>query len=672
MAAKKSGGLSWSWGTFGKLVLFTYIVLVLLTATKVLAEDLQAEPLGPDGFPADWWDGDTAPMGPVPPPLPAAVTATQPGPPTVPLATEVPPEMPAASRPKTFKIEELPRTTEAPSGTMPIALPAPAQPLSQTATVSPVSVSAGLEAAGALLPSNGGLAADVWQTAPRLEQVQRLRKVQPQTSPVLREAWRRLLLTQALAPSGTGGGHWLVVRAEALARLQLDEAAWSLWRQVDEANARQDEQLALGLVQAKMLAGQGAAGCELAREWAARTGRDSAWPVVVAVCALVAPADASPAAAALSLQLVKPILQSTNKPLLRVLEAVPNGVPPVLPGSGLARVGGPLGAVVLANYPALLTSDTIAVLPDMVLRRLQHTLPLPLALREEAALRLVAQTEWPTDAVDAWELLSMTLVREDWPAALQLEAAAQGKEVSPELIMTAAAWQNVPRVGDAAWGMWQASAGLTLPDLQARGQNQLRWAVWRKKAAENDWNMWLAAQDLENPQGAEDGQRLLLVAEALGMNVPASVWVQVRGRAAPIANAMDPVWQRVLQGVVSKQDVPGVLAVLGEGVAGRSLATVPPEMAAMVVRSLQEVGWPDLAVRAAAEALWPRKVLAEPASVPEPVEVRVTPTEVVSATEPVVPKPVVKKKKDLQPKMKVKQPARPKKPQAPVATKPHG
>lgn len=560
----------------GVLLLMLATVAGLLPGLAVHA----AEKLGPDGFPADWTPEDLQPKMLVP--AARDVTATR---------------------------------RAAPSATLPAIVPV-------------VKVVSGLAGYGPLTPATGGWPGNVWQVAPRREQDAMLARGVKNglASPALKEAWRRLLLTQAMPPpaqGGVSGTSWLQVRAGALEDLGFYEAAWSLWKEVPLSTAKVEDGLLYGAVRSRLLAGDSQQACAVAKQKAAGVAAyDTRWPVMVAACQMILPVggdvSSSVAGANLSVQLVEQVLRAQNPALLKILNAVQDGKAVT---SGLARVDA-LGGAVLAAYPALIGSEVMPKLPDVALRRLAGTESLPLDLRVRAAVALATATRWPKDGEQAWALVSATLVSDSttavayaaWPDAMILARGvpqAGGDAVSASVAVArggAAAYvraalrnDDVAAAGEA-WPLWR-NEGLKGAPLRAWWQAQVATAILQGRVAPEAWQGWLAAQALDTQAGAQQAQRTLLVADALGVAVPASVWKGLRDEALPVAALSDPAWQKLLDGAVAGHNLPGVLGLVSEAWQHDTADKVAPQEAGASVAALRTVGEIGVARRLAAEAL---------------------------------------------------------------------
>jgi hypothetical protein len=548
-------------------------VLVLIIAGLLPGFGVYAaERLGADGFPADWTPEDLKPKMLVP-----------------------------AAR------DEV-RIGGAVSATLPVV----------ESVVKEVS---GLAGYGPLTAANGGESVEVWQAAPRNVQEAGLKRAVSDglASPALKEAWRRLLLTQAKPPVGVGtsvsGTNWLGIRAEGLENLGFYEAAWSLWKEVPLSSAKVEDGLLYGAVKSRILAGDDDEACAVAKQKTVHVAAyDNRWPVVVAACQILAPRGVSPSAgASLSVQLVEQVLRAQNPGLLKIMNAVQDGKAVT---SGLAKVDA-LGGAVLADYPALVGLDVVPKLPDVALRRLAGTETLPLDLRARAAVALATTTRWPKDGEQAWALVSETLVSDStapiaytpWPDAMILARGVVGVNSNTGVVReSAAAYVRAALRNDdtaeaaKAWPLWKME-GLKGNDLRAWWQAQMAAAILQGKVEMPAWQGWLGAMALDTQAGAQQAQRTLLVADALGVVVPREIWQQLRDKALPVAAVSDPAWQRLMDDAVGEKNLPGVLGLVSEKWRHDTGDKVAPEAVGASITALKKVGQIGVARRLAAEAM---------------------------------------------------------------------
>lgn len=162
---------------------------------------------------------------------------------------------------------------------------APAAPLSSgSIEVDPLDA-VGTDYAGSLDSGGGGLGAGMWRGTDRVKVVRLLPLLTPTTSPVLGDLTRRLLLSNAAAPAGQGGGgNLLALRARLLSDMGLAGEALGLLRQLpveelDAATARQLTELA-------WRTGDLDGGCATALESLGRVEVDGFWQKAAIFCQL--------------------------------------------------------------------------------------------------------------------------------------------------------------------------------------------------------------------------------------------------------------------------------------------------------------------------------------------------------------------------------------------------
>lgn len=629
--------------TLGAGVMANYLLALLFfgLAGPVWGE----EALGADGFPANW-NAEDFKIG--------EGAARE----------EVSSSSKKEISPRTFRVDELRKVRMAPSGTTPIALPPVMQvtntydvsktyyrPLgaafegevgvggpvktglkvseTQNASDSKVLVADGEDVAGfgVLVAEKGGLAKNIWVTssyakswlepAPAAGRAGPGRQFLPVSDPVLREAWRRLLLTQADPPAvekgrDAKGRSWLAVRALMLERLGMHEAAWSLWRVAPSELRAADEEVAQGWVRATLLAGESREPCVLARSKAsARAG--GWWSVAVATCAaLEATQGGNAHALGLSLQLIPADQGRVHAPLMAALTAVRDGGVVSATQVNAAGAWDGLAGAVVAAYPSIISASEVGLLPDMALRRLRDSAVLPDALRIPAARALASRTAWLPDGEGLVRLVSQGVIGETTPDAAVLAWARReqaGREPGTEEKRAAEAALVVRaalRLGDGAlaqawWPRWRGAENLPAAARNARLQAQIGLEALQGRVSETTLSRWLAVQELGTSAGALRAQRLLLAVEGLQGQISDTVWLDYRSHAVKVGDGADAVWQRVLAKAAAAGDVPQVLALMGEGFGGRAVAEVPPGVAGASVAALEKVGLRDLAVRMLAE-----------------------------------------------------------------------
>gem|GEM_PF-6730966 len=463
--------------------------------------------------------------------------------------------------------------------------------------------------------SNGGETASLWQGGDLAAQQALLAKATDMgiASRALREDWRRALLTEALPPHGKGDNPlaWLVARAQALQALGFDEAAWGLWRVVPAEEAAKDSDVAYGWASAELLAGDHAKVCPVARDKAVANGqKDTRWQAMVAVCQLLAPADAKHKddAASLGLQVATPVLQAQDPRLLAVMQAVQDGKTVGL--SGLPQ--GPLGGAVVAAYPVVVDAkEGILHIPDMALRRLANSTDLPIALRAKAAVNLAASTGWPSDGAGAWTLVRMAEASGTAPvlpvlpdAVVVARGVSSTKARDMESFVKAALREGDVDAAAAGW------AHVVLPAKAKGSAVEKHWAVrmalaiMQGNADAGTWQAWLKEVPLKDDRALAQAQRTALLADGFGVTVPAAVWQALNGRMVEAPGVgVDVAWHHLLEIAARQRDVPRVLTLISSAFAGMPADRVDAQVVADSVRALKDIGHVGIARRVMAEAL---------------------------------------------------------------------
>jgi hypothetical protein len=654
-----------------------YLTILLLFAGTVGV--WAQEKLGPDGFPADWKPQDFL-VGKAAGAASATASALEgatPG--VVPYAIPLPSEVKPVSTGKPHKmvqmrVDQMKSVSLVPSGSTVIPIPPPGPNDRRVSSTNPalvlgteetVSASDNIlgnlqEAPAPLAEAKLGVPADTWQVLPQTEWEARLpitlsRGVQ---SPALKAAWQRLLLADTKAPDAKGAKrNWVAVKADALESLGLYEAAWQLWKSVPAAQRKKISELDYGWAEVSLLSGNPNEACPTARDRTTKEGPQSKWPVLVAVCQLLQPhVEGNVAGSGLSLQLIAPDLQKKNPALLRVLDAVHEGKR-VGPQSG-----GPLGGAVLAAYPALIGSSTLAGMPDMALRRIAGSSALPGDLRAASALALANQTGSLADGATAWALVSNTVLAVQ-PDAVVLAHAASA---TAPLLVPAALRMGDVSAAEGPLPLWKPDAKPG-KNVNLQAQASLLLAARKGTLVDADWARWLAEMPVENTLVMQAALRTMMGLEGMGVDVPANLWGKLKQRnSTPIAGA-DPVWERLMADAARDRNVARVVALATEGLGGRPASEAPAGVVGAVAKAFHATGQDDLGWRIVAESvlpapslhnLFPRPMPEEMAApgnilaVPTPAEVEVQ--KVAAPHAPVVKKPTVKKPVVRHPSAKVK------------------
>ncbi|NBX86655.1 MAG: hypothetical protein EBQ80_05435, partial [Proteobacteria bacterium] len=135
---------------------------------------------------------------------------------------------------------------------------------------------------------------------------------------------------------------------------------------------------------------------------------------------------------------------------------------------------------------------------------------------------------------------------------------------------------------------------------------------------EADWLRWLTLQPLGTAAVAQHAQRTLLVAEALGQNIPLTVWDNFRQRTLGQPTPDNPAWQRLIAAAAKQQNIPQTLALLAQALQNQPAHQLPPTTAAAGVQALQAIGQPQLALRLAMESILLPAETTQPETMNEP------------------------------------------------------
>lgn len=631
-----------------------FLIFLALWAPLAYGAD---EPLGPDGFPASWTPADFAigsPTTPVPsdklvrPQLEGATAGVAPYAIPLPVGANSPThagKKMVSMRVSDMKTITLPAAYGASRSTV-VAIP-PAAPVATSRTVS-TSPSTALSAtipAPAPKPLAGAQAdlPPLWDaTEPDWPATLVSAFAKGISSPALRDSIRTLLTTEAPPPAGHTAEAWLATRGQLLEKLGMFEAAWGLWSTLGTPSATTPlpPETLYGWAQARLLAGDASTPCPLARTLTTTTAPtpNTPWPTLVTVCQLLQPAaEGNVAATGLSLQLIEPVLRQSNPALLKVLYAVQDGKPVG------AQSGGALGGAVLAAYPALIGSGTLAKMPDIALRRLISTPQLPSSLRQPAALALAAQTNWGEDGQTAWGFVSAS-VPMNLPDAVIL---AGSQALSPSLVVPAALRAGNLTLAKTLLPRWPVPPSATPTDQQSKlnitsAHSRLLIAAQAGALTPQGWATWQASLPLTNTPIATTALRMVLGLDAMGLPVPEPTWAAFRNKALTGNTGADPLWQRLMQQAAQAKNTPKVMALLTEALNGRPVAEAPAGTLATTLQTLRSMNQTQLAWRLLAEATLPTtapKPTATPLPLPvaQPMPAKPEPldtTQPVSATTP--------------------------------------
>ncbi len=547
---------------------------------------------------------------------------------------------------QTFRVEDFPRVTVAPSNTQPTALPAATgagllspsvagfRPISQAFGGSPRGVAAnlgivvneqpvsgaqsGLAGLAAYGPLSGATPETLWLRAPQTEQQRRLQAATalPLKSPALQSAWRQILLANAAAPQAEATApNWLAIRAEALEALGQHEAAWGLWREAGRLvnDPTTPGNLQQGWARASLLAGQTEGACTLIRAQAAQGMVSDFFFFSAAVCAASqgsgAADSANMAALGLAIQLLPASTLQADQALVAALGAVRDNTPPRLGGWPV----GSLAGATLALVPQLLSSSQVSKLPDVAQRRILATPALSPELKRAAALALSANPNQPADA-ERWLALasSPTLPAPvaSWPDAATLawaKAYVQSSVNDPsatlppnaaaQVVGAALRLQNLP-MAQAWWGPYRAQTDLSANAIQARDHAYLALLLSQGAAVSGTLASTLSHLATQGPFNA----RTLAVVAGMGHPVAPELWAA--SQSAPVVtDTLNLAWQNLIMEAARQPDSVAVLAMITEALHGQNAASAPPAVLQSALAALRAVGLPQVALQLAAEAL---------------------------------------------------------------------
>lgn len=341
----------------------------------------------------------------------------------------------------------------APATSAPIVAPAPpvTDDSSVVVEVKPLDAS-GLDGVGPLDEGNGGLGPDLWRNSDRTT-IERLLAtlVLPENSPVLRGLARRLLLSAAAPPKGSGSGRsFIVERAEALAGLgDADGAAMLLKllpeKDVDAVALRLEADLA-------WLASDIAGGCAIAERGLARFDHEPYFAKATIFCQAQAGQRDK---AMLGLDVLRDQNQADD-PLFASLIDQLTGGPPAKVASAAALT--PLHLAMLRAAKVDLPADTASAAPFVVIVALVKDGGTPAALRLTLAERAAA-----AGLVDPADLAKLYAAEPVKPAELDDVLKADQPAASPHA--RAVFYQATERAGDPA--TWASLVQRAL--RQARG-----------------------------------------------------------------------------------------------------------------------------------------------------------------------------------------------------------
>jgi hypothetical protein len=327
----------------------------------------------------------------------------------------------------------------APAPSPPIAAPAPPATdgsSSLVVDVKPLDAS-GLDGIGPLDEGNGGLGPDLWRNSDRTTIEKLLPTLAlPENSPVLRSLARRLLLSAAAPPKGSGNGRsFIIERAEALIGLgDVDGAAVLLKllpdKEVDAVALRLMADLA-------WLADDVAGGCGIAERGLARFEHEPYFARATIFCQAQAGQRDK---AMLGLDMLRDQSQADDPQFASLIDQLTGG-PPAKVGSAAALM--PLHLAMLRAAKLELPSDTASAAPLAVIAALIKDEGTPAALRLTLAERAAA-----AGLLDAAVLAKLYAAEPVKPAELDDMIKADQPAASPHA--RAVLYQATERAGDPA------------------------------------------------------------------------------------------------------------------------------------------------------------------------------------------------------------------------------
>jgi hypothetical protein len=426
----------------------------------------------------------------------------------------------------------------APATSPPIAAPAP--PVTDDSAlvvdVKPLDAS-GLDGVGPLDDGNGGLGPDLWRNSDRTT-IERLLPtlVVPENSPVLRGLARRLLLSAAAPPKGSGSGRsFIVERAEALAGLgDADGAAMLLKllpdKDVDAVALRLEADLA-------WLANDVAGGCVIAERGLARFDHEPYFAKATIFCQAQAGQRDK---AMLGLDMLRDQNQADDPLFASLIDQLTGGPPAKLESAAALT---PLHLAMLRAAKVGLPADTASAAPFAVIVALVRDSGTPAALRLTLAERAAA-----AGLVDAADLAKLYAAEPAKPAELDEVLKADQPAATPHA--RAVFYQATERAGDPA--TW---AGLVQRALrQARGDGTYPLVA----------RLYLPfLKDLAvGPASPSFALEAAIALHVTGYHEKAAGWIaQLKAAGADAKSAADRAWlvQR-LGGAATPADADGLAA----------------------------------------------------------------------------------------------------------------
>jgi hypothetical protein len=517
----------------------------------------------------------------------------------------------------------------APPSFAPTLQPAPPLPRGETVPRLPAVAVGQLQApdpsnVGLIDPARGGLPFDMWRGT-RLATVQALLPKLPVAapSPAMQELTRRLLLSSAAPPAGTGGPSLLGLRVERLAAGGRIGDASELLK---AAGTRlEDATLVMARIDAALLGNDTDAACAAAKD---EIGKRPAQPVakVVAFCQAAA---GEKTAAALGGDLLREQGQK-DEAYFTLLDQL-TGARKVNKLASLKQAS-PLHLAMLRAAKQNIPDDAAREALPAVLRAIAASpnataeLRLDAAERAEAAgalsteelARIFAEAKLPADGKrqqrgQAALYLAAQGEQEDGKKVDALRRALAQARGEGRFVPAARLWRDVA-MGVPPSGAHEAAAGDLARALLVLGElgRAREWMAFDRDAGNELWPLtviaeggrgpgwnaqrlreWLTANEAREGNAeakARRAQLLFAVLEALGYGVGDAEWDTALAGSARIAGDMPApaVWRVLRQAAMERRTGETVLAALvaiGEGGPGRA----HPAVVATAIEGLRAV-----------------------------------------------------------------------------------
>jgi hypothetical protein len=324
------------------------------------------------------------------------------------------------------------------------------------------------EAVGVLLPGQGGLAATVWNGSSRDLVADLLPRVPGTvTSPPLRELLRRLLLTTAPPPLA-GNGESGSLTAARVALLVAMGATGDAEALIAAAGRRAPSgDLAWPTFEVRLLAGDLAGGCRLAREQTAAIANDAAgisWQKALIFCQLVTEQTDQ---AQFGLSLLRERGVADDPLFFAIADALAAGGKPDLGGVDLTRRTTPFDLALLRLAWSAPPAGFLEHAPAGIAAALAHMPDLAEATRIAAAIR--AEAAGALSPADLRAMLAaLDFTDQELAAALTI-ADSDAPARAMALLYQAARTQQVPAArAEVMQRLWEVAGQEDMPGTAGR------------------------------------------------------------------------------------------------------------------------------------------------------------------------------------------------------------